>query len=194
MRQKNKPYTREICLQIANKYKTRSEFQIKNKAAYNRATTNNWLDFICDHMTESLSDKTKSVYLIRDTKSRTIYIGSSISPTKRRLYQHKTESRDEIKALCNVATIKVIFRTKDYKLAINCEETTRRRYVAAGWNVLNRVKCVATGSKIRKWTLEKLVAEKAGCKTKMEFRRKNTSAYDCAYKNGLLDKLFPIIA
>lgn len=43
-------WTYEKCSEEALKYKTRSEFQIKSKSAYNSALKNNWLNDICKHM------------------------------------------------------------------------------------------------------------------------------------------------
>jgi predicted nucleic acid-binding Zn ribbon protein len=44
-------WTKEKCQEIANKYKSRSEFNRFNSSAYNKCLKMNWLDDVCFHMT-----------------------------------------------------------------------------------------------------------------------------------------------
>jgi predicted GIY-YIG superfamily endonuclease len=45
-------WTKERCQEEALKYKTRTEYQVKNRGSYLSAYRNNWLDDICTHMIE----------------------------------------------------------------------------------------------------------------------------------------------
>jgi hypothetical protein len=46
----NNYWDKEKCKKEASKYKTRREFNIKGKGAYNASVKNGWLDEICSHM------------------------------------------------------------------------------------------------------------------------------------------------
>lgn len=51
LKKPNGYWTKEKCLEEANKYYTRNSFNISSKAAYAAAYKNGWLDDICKHMT-----------------------------------------------------------------------------------------------------------------------------------------------
>ena len=46
-------------------------------------------------------------------------------------------------------------------------------------------------SKIKKWAKEEIIEESKKYKTKMELYRGNNSAYTYAWKNHMLDDLYP---
>ena len=50
---KGRDLSYENLVEIAKKYKSKSEFQLKDASAYNTCLRNNWLDDLCNHMPKS---------------------------------------------------------------------------------------------------------------------------------------------
>lgn len=68
-------WTKERCHEIALRYKTRTEFQQREKSVYNTAHQNGWVDDICTHMHSVGNMVNRCVYVIKSGETKEIYIG-----------------------------------------------------------------------------------------------------------------------
>lgn len=180
---------KEICIHEANKYNTRKEFQHNSGSAYASALRNNWIDEICEHMQIIGNLKKRCIYAYVFT-DKSIYIGLTYSLKDRIISRNKNNKDSVMQYILKTNLIPEILQLTDY-IDVNeasiLEEMYRIKYINEGWNVLNRVKCGATGGDNLIWTYDKVKEVAKKCETKKEFNIKYKGAYIVACKNKWID-------
>lgn len=205
MKHKPKGYwTKEVCAEIALKYNTRKEFQIKGNVAYQHALKNKWLDDICTHMFYKSKPKgywTKELCHIESLKFNTRW------DFERGCYSaytaaHKNEWMADI---CSHMTQSKMGKARGYWTKERCHEIaltckTRKEFSVKynrpyrnsrinGW--LDEVCSHMISTIIPKgyWTKEKCHIEALKYKSKKEFCNNYRRCYEFAYRNGWLNEI-----
>lgn len=204
--------TYDFVTQISQKYSSRYEFQKGDKAAYNKALNEGWIDSyiwlgIPPRKVNDSQKKAHVVYAYLDYDHKVAYIGRTID-IRQRHHQHnkllhKYKKYDVVKRyFMSIGYLKklpdpVILET-DLTLVESQEKEGFyvKEYKANGWHILNTGKTGAnvssTGSYIIKWTYEHCKEIALSCKTRQEFKKLNASAYLVATKNKWIDEWLPI--
>ena len=195
---KSKGYwTKERCHEEALKFKTKTEFKIESRSAYESALKKGWLDNICSHMEslkkikgywgkdrcreEALKYKTRSEFRI---KSRSAYSSSLRKGWLEDVCSHM-QSNVWTKEKCYQEALKCKTRTEFSKNSFGAYNAARRK----GW--LDEACSHMTPLSKPKgyWTKEKCHAEALKCKTRNEFKIKLGSAYQAAARKGWLNEI-----
>lgn len=175
--------TLEECRNEALRYKTRTEFQRKNKAFYLYAFRRGWLDSICSHMGQQGSREYRYVYVIENETH--IYVGITYNIAKRR---RAHRANDKMVSIFG----------KDLELIkISCllpkhEAAELERYVAESVTdkiLVNKIKAGGLGGSVIKWTEEKLIGETLGYTRISHFRKDKPHVYAMFHRKGMLGKL-----
>ena len=87
-------WSKERCKEEALKYKSRKDFQISNRPAYNNAWKNGWLDDICSHMTV-IGNLTKRAIYSFEFEDNSVYIGLTYNINKRK-NEHLTSPKSSV--------------------------------------------------------------------------------------------------
>ena len=167
---------KEKCRKEAKKYKSRSEFQKYSKGAYNVALKNEWLD---EFFPENDNQVENNIQLLLNQllgwgniKMKEIrirkpdgYWTKENCIKEARKYKTKTEFREN-----NSSAYSIVVKNK--WLDECCSHMIPGR--------------LPSGT----WTKDRCKEEALKYKTKTEFRKNNSSAYQAAYRNGWLDEFF----
>lgn len=204
--------TYDFVTQISKQYASRFEFQKGDKAAYNKALKEGWIDSYqwlgvpVRKVNDSLK-KAHVVYAYLDEDNKVAYIGRTID-IRQRHYQHnklshKYKKYDAVKRY--FMSIGYLGKLPDpviLETGLTLVESQEKEgfyvneYKANGWHILNTGKTGAnissTGSYIIKWTYENCRKIALSCKTRQEFKKLNASAYLTAAKNKWIDEWLPV--
>lgn len=202
----------DLVTRISKQYSSRFEFQKGDKAAYNKALKEGWIDSYTwiGVPVRKVNDSLKRVHLIYaylDEVNKVVYIGRT-NNIRRRHSQHnrlsyKYKTYDVVKRY--FMSIGVLDELPDPTIietgltlveSQEKEEYYINQYRSKGWQILNTAKTGAnvssTGSFVIKWTYENCKEIALSCKTRKEFEKKNTSAYNVSKENGWIDEWLPI--
>lgn len=189
-RPSNGYWNRERCSDEAKRYETRSDFIKGCPAAADAAYSKGWMDEICAHMRVRGNRTMRSLYVIRKTGTRIVYIGLSYDPV-RRYQMHRLKTSARVRALLvEPHTFKIITKQMPANEAAALEKRMIERFTAAGWEVANVSAGGQPGGGPRLWTRDRLEAEAKKFATRGAFLRGNRKAYDAAHSYGLLDAIF----
>jgi len=201
-------WTKENCLRIAKKFKTRNDFKINAKGAYDAARKNKWIDEICVHMNSIIFQK----YGVKQTNKN-----SSKFWTKERCREeaNKYSERKEFMKfapsayaaclemgwLCELADHQTLLKIKWTKskcieIAKNCKTLREFRKNNAAYLAARRNNWFAEiktflliGVETRWSKKENIILEARKYKSKNEFRKSSKGAYEAAYRNGFLEEV-----
>lgn len=188
-------WTKEKCYEAAKKCNTRSEYNRKYCGAYSQANKNNWLK---DYVWLKGRDRNESVYCVyvyEDVPKKHVYVGLT-NNLKRRDREHRkgvvNKGIREYDYLYkyfngNVPEPKVKIDTITADDASYYEGWYANKYVENGWVLINKAKTGSLGTAFIKWTKEKCNEEAKKYKTRTEFCRKSSGAYNAALKHGWID-------
>jgi len=191
---KSKNYwTKENCAKEALKYKTRIDFETNSSSACQTARRNKWMDEICMHML-LLGNKFKRCIYAYEFVDNSVYIGLTFNINKRK-NQHLSKKRKSSvqEHILKTGLHPILKQLTDYiniEDAIKLEEDIKNNYKNMGWNILNKVKCGATGSNKLKWTKERCFEEAFKYNKRSEFKKNARSAYNSACRHGWLQEIF----
>ena len=204
-RKPNNYWTKERVFEKAREYKTRGEFWKCCGTAYNLARWNGWLEemtWFLDGRIEKYTRKNDSVYRYYWEETNTIYIGRTlITQQKLRHYAHSTSEEDAVfrhakENGLEVPPMEIIEENITPIEGLEREDYWVKYYKERGYNVLNTAKTgVGSGSlgaiNHGKWTKEKVFEKAREYKTRGEFCKGCSRAYNLARWNGWLDELLP---
>jgi hypothetical protein len=194
---KKKPYgywTKELCIEDAKKYKTRSEWGIKSIGAYKYATKNGYLDECCAHM-ECIGSSHKRLIYVYIFPDKHVYVGLTFNETIRKDQHLSPKNKKRYSSV-----YKHILRTKqkptyvkltDYipkDEASDLESHYIEKYKNEGYKLLNKKKGGGLGGNFIKWTKELCIEDAKKYKTRTEWCMKSHCTYESARKNGYLDE------
>lgn len=191
-------WTENKCYQEAKKYASRIEFNDNSSGAYYSAKKNGWLDSYT-WFKKPIHDKDSyCVYAYFDDETKSVYIGLTYH-LKERHYEHK---HGKLKSGVRVFdTVANYFKTKGEDLPspivlkdnLNAEEAQYfedffiRDYKDHGYNVLNLTKAGSLGGTVIIWDKETCREEAKKYKSRNEFAKSNSAAYNAAWKGGWLN-------
>ena len=182
----------ERCKNEALKYQTKNEFRIKSNSAYQIAKRKKYLNDICKHMILQGNLHKRIIYSY-EFSDNYVYIGLTYNPLKRN-HEHLTDKKSPV--FKHIITTNLIptkkILTNNYIEIDNVkilEEYWINNYRMNGWNLLNKMCGGALGGNKIYWTYDKCYEEALRYKTKYEFQKKSSSAYNSALKNNWLNSI-----
>ena len=191
----NNFWTYETCYAEAKKYKSRGDFS-KSKSAYTIAWRNGWLDdyvWFKDERIDFENGKIDSVYAYEFVESKAVYVGRTLKRLQRmRDYQH-IFTKDTVSSYAKdndvpVPGMKILETDLTVKEGVYKEGWWVEKYRLEGWFILNKIKTGSIGALHRKkWTYEKCFELAIDCKSKGEFKKRSSAAYERARVHGWLD-------
>ncbi len=191
-------WTKERCVEEANKYNTRVEWSEKSSGSHSKAYKNGWVDECCSHMERynkpSYWTKERCVEEALKYKSKTEWYKSNkssyVAAKKNSWYEECCTHMVEIKKIDGYWTKeRCIEESKKYNVSSEWIKNSGTSYVIArtnGW----LEECYIHIKKVIKsngyWTKERCIEEAKKYETKTQWRRGNGSSYVAAKKNGWL--------
>ena len=184
-------WCKEKCKEVALLCKTKKEFCIKYKKAYNLSLKNKWMEEFSKHMIPLGNLKRRLVYACEfDDKS--IYIGLTCNSQRRKTEHLNTNT--SVTKYVNLTGLKPFYRElTDYievNEAINMEKYYVDYFKSNGFNILNRKETGDVGGK-DKWNYEKCKKEATNYKSRSEFAKNKRNAYNLSRKEKWLDEFYP---
>ena len=199
-----KKHTKEKCREEALKYKTKKDFRNKSHSVYTTCVRNNWIEEICSHMIlsrnpkntwtkekckeEALKYKTKKDF---NKKSKSAYYASSINNWLNDVCKHMESLKVKdgtwlIKENCIKEALK--YKTiNDFKL------NSGGAYFSSWKNYWLDDVCKHMNKKFVKdgtWLIkENCIKEALKYKSRNEFSKNASAAYNSARKNGWLNEI-----
>ena len=190
---KIKKWTKELCIIEANKYKTKSDFNINSCGAYLKSSRNGWLEEVCSHM-EVRGSLLKRLVYVYEYPNKSAYIGLTCNENKRNSQHSKLDETSPVfkynKESGLIPIKKIISEGYIYVgCAQQLEVETLEKYKLNGWKILNKSKAGGLGGNIIKWDKKACTEVALKCTTKKEFIKLYGSAYQSACKNGWLNDI-----
>ena len=181
-------WTRENCLKAALECKTKQEFRKKYSAAYNYVYKNKWVECF-KHMVYIGNRFNRCIYAY-EFPDKSVYIGLTFNINDRIISRKSTKRYDGVneysKKTKQIPKFVKITKYIPVNIAIKKEKEYITKYKNNGWNILNRAKAGGTGG-TPKWNIEKCSKTALQYKTRSEFARKNSGAYEYCRENKILE-------
>ena len=211
---KHRNLTYELVTRLSRQYSSRFEFQKGDKAAYNKALKEGWIESYTwlgvpvRKIHDSL-DRVHVVYAYLDEENKVAYIGRTNNIRKRHSQHnrlsYKYKKYDVVKQY--FISIGMLDKLPDpfvVETGLTLIESQEKEdyyineYRSNGWKILNRGKTGAnissTGSYVIKWTYDNCKDLALSCKTRKEFETKSPTAYAVSKEKGWIDKWLPVSA
>ncbi|MDB9982737.1 GIY-YIG nuclease family protein [Gammaproteobacteria bacterium] len=189
-------WTKEKIQKVALLYKTRKNFQYskQHSGAYRRAQRQGWLDDVCKHMEVQLHGYLHCVYVIKNERLKTAYIGITRNKIEKRFSQHRSENNKTSSRSISTLSDTEFIQLTDYLLkpedVKNIETSYAEEYALLGYKVLNKKGALgALGYSEAIWTFESVSREAKKYNTHAEFVAGSSGAHSAAYRNGWLDEV-----
>lgn len=195
---RRKLWNYELTYIEAQKYKSKAQFKNNNNSAYNSARRNGWLkDYIWlnDNRFNLFTDEIDCVYAYEFVEQNSVYIGRTlIKLQKQRDYQH-IFGKDSVSTFArenniSIPEMKILETNLTIKEGAENEGVWIELYRESGWKIINKAKAGSIGGlgKMRsKYTYETCYQEALKYRTRGEFHKNNSGAYNCALRNKWLD-------
>lgn len=199
-----KKYTLESIAIEAKKYSFRKEFEKRARPYYAAAHRNGWLNQVCQHMDQAVTNWTKDLVLSKTEESANI---SDFIQKYSGAYKHAV-ANGYLKELKSVfrSSPKIPHNKKWTKesvldIARQCEsytafrQTYRQAYMyASKAGMLSEVQAIIPKAPRKpvnkKWTFDVCVDKMAECKTRNEFNKKYSGAAKYLSDLGMVDQAF----
>lgn len=179
-------WTREECIKVVAKYKTKKDLYTNDGSAYVTITRNNWFD-IMEHLEVSENNIFERLIYSYEFDDNHCYVGLTYNIDNRNK-QHLYDDNSQVSKHMNKTglipklTIKVD-KTNIYQ-AIKLEEFVLNEYKKNGWFILNKAKTGSTGG-FSKFNLQKCVENLVKCDNLKAFRIYYKYEYDYVVKHKL---------
>lgn len=190
-------WTKKRVAEESQKYKNRGEFHDKCGTAYGKARINGWLDeftWLKDDRIDFSNDKIDCVYAYEFEETHSVYVGRTlIRRINERDREHLFVDTDAVHIFAKERGISVPDMTileTNLTLAegIEKEKYYLESYRNKGWHILNRAKTGSVGLIAKnKWSKKSCREEALKYKTRGEFAKQSSGAYEVARSNGWLD-------
>jgi len=192
---------KESCQIESLKYKSRREFELKNRSAYGSALSHKWLDEICTHMKYIGNRFIRGIYSYKITYEgcKYAYSGLTFNFDKRHSQHIKGSeknsiSRCSVDKFCRNNSIELpmyeiayeympteIAKIKEYENLCNLKNE--------GYTILNEAKCGNTGGSTIYWKKENCILEAIKYKSRREFSIYSSGAYHSALVNKWMNEI-----
>ena len=192
-------WTKEKCIEAAQKCKTKSEFSKRYCGAYNSAKKHGWFDEIIQFFIPLGSKYKRCIYacVFNDNK---VYIGLTYNFEKRKK-QHLSDKDSAVYQHIQKTGLAPLFLQItdyiDYRESSQKEGEILKEYIDKGLTPLNRTATGGLGSKdeviARKWTKEKCIEAASQCDSYKDFRENYSGAYEACVKYGIINKIKNIL-
>lgn len=190
-------WTKERVAEESKKYKTRGEFHDCCGTAYGKARMNGWLDeftWLKDDRIDFSNDKIDCVYAYEFKEFNSVYVGRTLMRRiQERDYEHLFTDTDAVVLFAKEHDIptppmKVLEDNLTIKEGTEKEGYYLEYYKKAGWKTLNRAKTGGIGKLFKnKWSRRTVREEAMKYRTRGEFAKLSSGAYEVARSNGWLD-------
>ncbi len=197
---KQKPYnywTKERVAEESKKYKNRGEFHDNCGTAYGKARVNGWLDefrWLKDDRIDFSSDQIDCVYAYEFEEYHSVYIGRTlVRRVQDRDKEHLFTDSDAVYLFAKekgipVPDMKILETDLTLAYGVRKEGEYLEQYRQEGWHLLNRTKTGGIGLLDRnKWSKRTCREEAQKYKSRGEFAKSSSRAYDIARTNGWLE-------
>ena len=202
---------KEHCEEVAKTCRNRGEFSKKYVTAYQYSKQNGWIKdfdqyFSLEKQFYGYDEKIHYVYSYEILEKNAVYVGRTMD-LKRRHASHKRGDNycgkrhrvDTIWKFCNENGIDMP-EPKILESGLTATESRRgedkwvKKYQDDGWNVLNRAATGegtgSLGSTSRKWTYDTCRDAAAHCISKIDFKKKFSTAYRVSVQSGWINDFF----
>lgn len=190
-------WTKERVADESKKYKTRGEFHDCCGTAYGKARENGWLDefiWLVDDRIDFVEGKIDCVYAYEFDDFHSVYVGRTLMRRVReRNYEHLFTENDTVAMFVKehripLPAMKLLEENLTIKEGIDKEGYYLQKYRDNGWITLNRAKTGSIGKLARdKWTEQTCYEEALKYRTRGDFAKQCSGAYDVARRNSWLD-------
>lgn len=178
------------CIDDAQKYSSRLEWQKQSSGAYDSAKQRNWLEICCVHMKPIGSKYMRLIYAF-EFPDKSVYVGLTFN-SKQRKYDHLHNKLSQVFKYIKTSGLQPEFKElSDYfdkDVASKLEGYFLTQYKNGGWKILNKIKTGGLGGDTLFWTKEKCVNNAKLYKTRTEWSNKSNGAYESARNNKWLDE------
>lgn len=195
----NKPHTKEECITVAKKYKTRSEFHRSEDGKYYLyACIKGWLDDVCSHMERKTGCEKRLIYAYEFCVgiNKYVYVGLTYNMTERNISHHKKGSVFDFCRNYGIKDYKpkILSDKIDAKEASGLEGDWLQRYIDNGYIPINKAKCGSLGGLKCNQSEKKAIDAMQTCKSRKEFNKRYFSLYLYVLRNNksLLDIYLPL--
>ena len=184
-------WSKENCQKESLKYKTRLEFKKGSGSAYGSSLRNGWLDEICGHMEVVGNLKMRGIYVF-EFEDNYVYVGLTYD-FKKRYNEHMDSIKSSVyKHIQKTNLTPKLIQLTDYmdvELASKEETMWENNYISNGWNMLNIKKTGGLGGGNLKWDYDSCQKESLKYKTRYEFFKGSSGAYQSCCRNRWLDDI-----
>jgi len=209
---KHRILTYDLVTRISQQYSSRFEFQKGDKAAYNKALKEGWIDSytwlgVPTRKVNDCLNNEHVIYAYLDEVNKVAYIGRTNNVRRRHSQHnklsHKYKTYDAVKRY--FMSIGMLDKLPDpiiIETGLTLVESQEKEdfyvnyYKSKGWQLLNTGKTGAnvssTGSYVIKWTYDNCKNLALTCKTRKEFETKSPAAYSVSRAKGWIDEWLPV--
>lgn len=188
-------YTYEEVENESKKYETKADFRKGSIQYYRAAYNNKWLDSFpwLKRALNPYQDSIDNVYAYYFTDFNAVYIGRSVQPKERHNNHTRSGTVYKFAVENNIPVPDMTILESNLSLEKGCEleDYYINKYKEDGWNVLNKAKAGKNSSSIGslgggKNTYRRCYNIARLYKTRSDFCKNESGAYDTAYRNGWL--------
>lgn len=190
-------WTKERVREESKKYKSRGEFHDCCGTAYGKARINGWLDeftWLKDDRIDFTNDKIDCVYAYEFKDYHSVYVGRTLMRRiQERDFEHIFTESDAVVLFARehglpTPPMKILEDNLTLKEGTEKEGYYLELYRNDGWNILNRAKTGGIGLLFKnKWSKRTCYQEAKKYKTRGDFAKLSSGAYEVARSNGWLD-------
>jgi len=180
----------EKCIEDAKRFKTTKEWRV-DSLSYHAAKRNGWLNQCNAHMIKSGTSYKRLIYAF-EFPDNSVYVGLTYnSENRKKMHFNSTSNSPVYKHYSETKLIpeyKELTEFLDKTIASREENLFVEKYRKLGWRILNIAKPGALGGGYLFWTKERCVENALKYKTRSEWARKSSGAYDSAHRNCWLEE------
>lgn len=195
-------WSKDEAIEISKKYPNRRSFKKGDCSAYKLCLKNDLFKDMPWMCPKDKWNKNNSVYSYVDEENMVAYVGLTVNK-KERHWAHKHKSSSSVYKYFNKINKEIPEPTyleddlskKDAQIK---EDEWKNKYIEMGYTMLNIRKTGlgvgSIGGNVKKWTKNKVFEESKKYSSRIEFKKKNSSAYNVALKNKWLDEMTWLIS
>ena len=179
-------WTKERCIEVVSKYKTKKELYTNDKSVYVTITRNKWFDII-EHLEVSKNNVFKRIIYSYEFDDNHVYVGLTYNIDNRNrqhLYEDNGQVSKHIKKTGLNPNLFIKTDRISIEEAIKMEEIILNEYKVNGWVILNKAKTGSTGG-FSKFNLEDCINNLRSSDTLKNFRKFYKSDYEYIVKHKL---------
>ena len=184
-------------IEISKKYSNRSSFKKGDYSAYKLCLNNGWFDEMPWMLPQDKWNKNNYVYAYIDEKNKVAYVGLTCNKQERE-WSHRHKSNSSVYKYftsinCDIPRPIYLEKNLSKVDAQIKEDEWRTIFIKRGYVMLNIGKTGkgvgSIGGNLKKWSKNKVFEESKKYKTRTEFKKSCSRAYNVALKNKWLDEM-----